>query len=1088
MTDRPPSSAARRPLRRAVFAVGVGLPVLLVLVCALAWARLSAAPLVLPVWAEARVTAALDAQMAANDLSLERISVGLEGGRVPEIAVEGIVLSDPEGQPRAAFPALRVHFSPQALLGGTIRPTRIDISDAGLRLSRDAEGRLDLELTEGNGATLNLEDTLDRIDAMFAATDFVELDAITGTGLNLAMADAMTGQVMRVRDAEMRLERKDGAITLRLGGGLEGTRAATLDLAITRNAPRGFTDLGLSFTNLAARDLATASPALAWLDLMRAPISGRLVARLADSGAVGDLSGELQIGAGQLSIDGVAAPLAFEAMAAQFSYASQRQRILFERLDVAAPELSFRAEGHADVSDDGAVFTSQFRLSGIAADPRGVFSEPLMLDGAAVDLRLTLSPDLQIEIGQAVVFDDDLTLRADGRIVAEARGVQVALDARIAEATSEVLMGYWPVDGIPNTRRWIETNLRRATLSGIDFAFRQEGDRPADLALGFDFEGAEVQLLRDQPPLQNGAGYLSLTGPSLVVRVDDGEIAVPGGGALAMGGSVLVIPNTRMRGPHAEIDLAIGGALQDVLTLLAAPPVNLLANADLGIARLGEGQADLAARIETRFLPRVPLEEIAYSVEGVVRDYRAEALIPGRVLEAERLRISASPEAVAVQGQARFDGVEISGQWGRALGPDAPAGSRVDARAMLDRAALAQVGIVLPDWLMSGRGAVDLAVALLPGQAPELQITSDLSGIGLALPPLGWRLGQGQSGAFSADIRLGPDPQVQRMEIEAGGLSFAGRADLESGRLQRLVADRLRLGTWLDVTGRLQPQGGGAPPAIAVTGGVVDLRGAPQTGGAGGAGAGAGGRIEVALDRLQVTDTIAVRALTAVLGTGGGLSGEFRGRVNGTAPITGTLSPMPNGPAVRIRAEDGGAVLRAAGLLRNVHGGAMELILAATGAPGSFNGQVTMSGPRLRDAPVMAELLNLVSVVGLLEQLSGEGINLGEVEARFTITPSQIRLTRGSAVGPSMGLSMDGAYNVASRQIDMQGVISPFYVVNGLFGALLAPRREGLFGFSYRLTGTPDQMSVSVNPLSILTPGIFREIFRRPPPAPVETQ
>jgi hypothetical protein len=39
-----------------------------------------------------------------------------------------------------------------------------------------------------------------------------------------------------------------------------------------------------------------------------------------------------------------------------------------------------------------------------------------------------------------------------------------------------------------------------------------------------------------------------------------------------------------------------------------------------------------------------------------------------------------------------------------------------------------------------------------------------------------------------------------------------------------------------------------------------------------------------------------------------------------------------------------------------------------------------------------------------------------------------------------------------------------------------------LFGFSYRLTGTPENANVSVNPLSILTPGIFREIFRRPPP------
>jgi hypothetical protein len=59
-------------------------------------------------------------------------------------------------------------------------------------------------------------------------------------------------------------------------------------------------------------------------------------------------------------------------------------------------------------------------------------------------------------------------------------------------------------------------------------------------------------------------------------------------------------------------------------------------------------------------------------------------------------------------------------------------------------------------------------------------------------------------------------------------------------------------------------------------------------------------------------------------------------------------------------------------------------------------------------------------------------------------------------------------------------------MVNGLVGGLFSPRREGLFGFTYRLTGTPEDSSVSVNPLSVLTPGIFREIFRRPPPEPAE--
>jgi hypothetical protein len=137
----------------------------------------------------------------------------------------------------------------------------------------------------------------------------------------------------------------------------------------------------------------------------------------------------------------------------------------------------------------------------------------------------------------------------------------------------------------------------------------------------------------------------------------------------------------------------------------------------------------------------------------------------------------------------------------------------------------------------------------------------------------------------------------------------------------------------------------------------------------------------------------------------------------------------------------------------------------------------------------MAELLNLISVVGLLEQLGGEGINLGTVDARFTLTPGRLTLTGGSGGRPVAG-HLDGRdlRHQCRRRFDMQGVVSPLYMVNGLVGALFAPRREGLFGFSYRLTGTAQNSNVSVNPLSILTPGIFREIFRRPPPELTETQ
>ncbi len=61
-------------------------------------------------------------------------------------------------------------------------------------------------------------------------------------------------------------------------------------------------------------------------------------------------------------------------------------------------------------------------------------------------------------------------------------------------------------------------------------------------------------------------------------------------------------------------------------------------------------------------------------------------------------------------------------------------------------------------------------------------------------------------------------------------------------------------------------------------------------------------------------------------------------------------------------------------------------------------------------------------------------------------------------------------------------MLSPIYFLNGI-GSIFTRKGEGLIGFNFNLTGPASQPNVSVNPLSALTPGMFREIFRRPAPA-----
>jgi hypothetical protein len=1083
--DETPLPKPRRRRRRVVYWCGVTLTALISIPILFAAGVLYMAMenmIRLPDMVQDRIEARLDQAMLANEIEIGDMSIALrEGGVTPQIVLSDVVMRD-AGELRARFPELSVHLNGRALLSGQMRPYRVEITGAGIRAGRDAKGRFDLALSDDSAAEArDLRETLARIDAMFAQPFFADLEEITGTGLELVLDDEISDQVLRAHNGNMRLVKKGAALTLTMGGQIEGSRDTSLSLAVTRNPELGRTDMRVQYQNLAARDAAAGVPALAWLDLMRAPISGAVTTRLTDDGTIGDLNAALDIGAGHLNLGEGVEPLPFNALSAYFEYDAETARLSFSELNLDALALSFDATGHADLMPDGTTYVGQFQFANIAANPEGVFEAPVQFEGGAMDMRLSLLPFVQLELGQAVLFDGPLHVRAEGVLAAEPAGLSARIDAEIPEIAAESVLPYWPTAAIPNTRGWLEDNLIAAQLSEVNFAFRQEaGGRPTH-ALRMDFDAATLRALRHLPPIEEGRGYLSLVGPRFVMSLSDGRVTAPLGGTVEMAGSTMVIDDVRPRGPDTRFDLRAFGALPDVLSLLELPPVNLFADGTLSAETLASGRANLRGQLQLPLLNQVPFDLLAFDVTGTLRNVRSETLIEGRTLRAEQLQVEVVPDRVAISGRADLDGVAATGVWSRALGPDADGRSRLEGSGPLSAETLAAFGATLPSGLMTGAAAADFALDLAPGGGPpDVVVTSDLTGLGLRLDALSWGKGAGESGRLAATVRLGPNPAVTSLQVEAAGLTLDGAISLrEGGGLDRLSAAQFRLGEWLDVTGDLVGRGADRAPTVEITGGSLDLRRAPA---GGGAGAGGGGPITVRLDRLQVTDGIALRGLVAELTTTGGLSGQFRGDVNGAAPVAGTLVTTANGAAVRLRSDDGGAVLRAAGLYENAYGGAMDLVLQPTGQAGSYNGQLSIASPRLRNAPAMAELLNVISVVGLLEQLGGSGINLGEVEARFRLTPRAIVIEQGTAVGPSMGISMDGVYDIANRQFDMQGVVSPFYIVNGVIGALFAPRREGLFGVSYRLTGTPDNTRVNVNPLSLLTPGIFRDIFRRPPP------
>ena len=209
---------------------------------------------------------------------------------------------------------------------------------------------------------------------------------------------------------------------------------------------------------------------------------------------------------------------------------------------------------------------------------------------------------------------------------------------------------------------------------------------------------------------------------------------------------------------------------------------------------------------------------------------------------------------------------------------------------------------------------------------------SDLRGIRVAVPQVSWVKPRSSKGNLEVSGRLGTVPTVERLQISGPGLSATGNVTLKpGGSLGRVRFDRLQVGNWLDIPVDLNGQGAGKPVQVVLRGGSLDLRRAEFDSAEGGSGGPPSPPMEVQLDRLQITDTIALTNMRGRFGTARGLDGRFEALLNGGTSVQGQVIPQSGRSAVKLTSNDAGGVLRSAGLLKQVVGGKIALTLLPVG-------------------------------------------------------------------------------------------------------------------------------------------------------------
>ena len=1041
--------------------IGLSLAVLLAF-AALGW-RLAEGPIELPLLARAIETHG--ATPGGVRLEVGQASVAWDGlrssGLTPlQLRLSGVRILGPDGALRAALPDAAASLSLPWLLRGHLAPSRLELHAPELRLRRDAEGGVSVQLAAGPVAetppgTARLEDLLaEMMRPPSEATPLGALSLIAITGAHVAVEDARLGVTWSLEEAGIELRRgASGGIAARFGAGLR-LGAERIPLAgsgeaqgvsqgesqgESQRAPVELT-LRLSLPELHPAALAGIAPPLAPLAALDAPARLDLAVRLGADGVVRD---------GRVTLDAGAGAIALGA----------GRRVPIASLDAVA---EWRPEG--------------VRLTRAA----------LRLDGPGAPL-----------------------LRAEGMAARRVEGWRARGTLALDAVPLAHLARWWPEGLGAGERDWILANITDGVAR--NGAWMIEAEAAADLsdphlvALHgtLDVEDATVHWLRPIPPAEGARGR---------VRFDLREVTVEVAGGRQSGTQVAVREGTVLRFllpeggmPSAEMQVALGGPVPDVLGVLQHPRLRLFERRPVPV-RNPQGQAEGRLTLGFPLLAALTVEEMRIAATAQLRQLRVAEAVMGRALDRGSLDLAVDNNGLRVAGTANVAEIpaRLAVEMDFRAGPPGQVVQRESVTARATTQQLAALGLLHED-LARGTVALEVRAERRRGGQGRVTLRADLRDAALAIEPLSWSKPAGQNAGADAVLRLAGDTleAVESFRIEAPSLLLRGNAAFARGaRLDRVSINEGRIEDSRFGGEARPPARPGAPWTVTLRGQVLDLRrmmaeetpqGAPPPPPAEpGPAISLDGRFERVL-LGPGRELAGVEARVALDGRGVLREGRFAGRTATRAPFEVAITPEDRGRALRVTAEDAGALLQAFGVLRSLQGGRLEVTgRYAHNAPGApLTGTAEMSDFAVMNAPSFAKLLQAMTLYGLLDALSGPGVGFARLVAPFTLTPDTLALDEARAFSASLGLTARGSLDRRRQRIAMEGTIVPAYLINTLLGnlpivgRLFSPETGGgLFAATWQLRGPMEDPQVSVNPLAALTPGILRGIFGTSLPQP----
>ena len=113
-----------------------------------------------------------------------------------------------------------------------------------------------------------------------------------------------------------------------------------------------------------------------------------------------------------------------------------------------------------------------------------------------------------------------------------------------------------------------------------------------------------------------------------------------------------------------------------------------------------------------------------------------------------------------------------------------------------------------------------------------------------------------------------------------------------------------------------------------------------------------------------------------------------------------------------------------------------------------------------------------------------DSVDFDKLTGNFQWEGDKIKLSQVNASGSAIGINISGNVDVHSADANLHGTIVPFSMVNRIIGyipligdLITGGEGQGVLAVAYKIGGTLSNPKISVNPVSLLTPGFIRNLF-----------